>query len=314
VTTTPTRPGTDGVDEVAAALATVRQPLVGLRRRPVTPLTHAVRGLGATGKYASLVVACLVALVPLVVILMTSFKTGEEFRSSGPLDPPQDWTNLDNYRTAFVGGDMLTGFLNTALILVVSLVGTVVIGSMAAYALDRFAFRGRWLVLGMFLLATLVPAVTTQVATFQVINGFGLFNTRWSVVLLFLGTDIISIYIFMQFLRGVPKELDEAAALDGAGVFTIFWRVIFPLLKPAIATVVIIKGIAIYNEFYLPFLYMPSRELGVISTSLFRFQGPFSAQWEVISAGVVIVILPALVCFLALQRFIYNGFTAGATK
>lgn len=311
MTTTPTRPGGD---EAAAELLLVRQPLVGLSRRPVTSTTRALRRMVGAGKYVSLLIACLVALVPLVVVLMTSLKSREEYRDSGPLDPPQNWTNLANYRTAFVDGDMLTGFINTTLILVVSLVGTVLIGSMAAYALDRFAFRGRWLVMGLFLLATLVPAVTTQVATFQVVNGFGLFNTRWAVILLFLGTDIISIYIFMQFLRGVPKELDEAAALDGAGVFTIFWRVIFPLLKPAIATVVIIKGIAIYNEFYLPFLYMPSRELGVISTSLFRFQGPFSAQWEVISAGVVIVILPALICFLALQRFIYNGFTAGATK
>jgi multiple sugar transport system permease protein len=80
------------------------------------------------------------------------------------------------------------------------------------------------------------------------------------------------------------------------------------------ATVIIIKGIAIYNEFYIPFLYMPSRDLGVISTTLFRFKGPFSAQWEVISAGAILVIVPTLLVFLALQRFIYNGLTTGATR
>ena len=117
-----------------------------------------------------------------------------------------------------------------------------------------------------------------------------------------------------QFLRGIPEELDESAALEGANRFTIYWRIILPLMKPAIATVVIIKGIAIYNEFYIPFLYMPSRDLGVISTSLFRFKGPFGTQWEIISAGVILVIIPTLIAFLALQRFIYNGFTAGATK
>lgn len=315
MTTTPTRgtaAGTGGPSDARTELFTT--PLEGLSRRPVTTTTRVLRVLGTVGKYVSLVLGCLVALVPLVVIFMTSFKTPEEYRATGPLDPPDSFLNVDNYVSAFVGGAMLTGFINTAVILAFSLVGTVVIGAMAAYALDRFHFRGRWLVVALFLFATLVPAVTTQVATFQVISGLGLFNTRWSVIALFLGTDIISIYIFMQFLRGVPKELDEAAALDGANVWTIFWRIIFPLLKPAIATVVIIKGIAIYNEFYLPFLYMPSRDLGVISTSLFRFQGPFSAQWEVISAGVVIVILPALVTFLFLQRYIYNGFTSGATK
>jgi multiple sugar transport system permease protein len=166
----------------------------------------------------------------------------------------------------------------------------------------------------LFLLATLVPGVTTQVATFKVVNTLGLYDTRWSAIALFLGTDIISIYIFQQFLRGIPRELDEAAAIEGAGPFTIYWRVILPLLKPAIATVVIVKGIAMYNEFYVPFLYMPSQELGVISTSLFRFKGPFGAQWEVISAGVILVIIPTLIVFLLLQRFIYNGFTAGAVK
>jgi raffinose/stachyose/melibiose transport system permease protein len=190
----------------------------------------------------------------------------------------------------------------------------VLIGSMAAYAIDRFWFRLRRLVIALFLLAALVPGVTTQVATFQVVNSFGLFNSRLAPIALYTGTDIVSIIIFIQFVRAIPVSLDEAARLDGASSWRIYRSIILPLLKPAIATVVIIKGIAIYNEFYIPFLYMPSQDLGVISTSLFRFKGPFGAQWEVISAGVILVIIPTLVVFLALQRFIYNGFTAGATK
>jgi ABC-type sugar transport system permease subunit len=170
------------------------------------------------------------------------------------------------------------------------------------------------LILGLFPVATLVPGVTTQVATFQIVNGLGLYNTRWAAVALFLGTGIISITIFLRFLRGIPRELDEPAALDGANAFTVFWRVILPQLKPAITTVVIVKGLAICNEYHIPFLYVPSRDLGVISTSLFRFKGPFGSQWEIISAGVVLVIIPTLVAFLALQRFSYNGFTAGSVK
>jgi multiple sugar transport system permease protein len=209
---------------------------------------------------------------------------------------------------------MLTGFLNTTVILVISLAGTILIGTMTAYAIDRFEFRGKPLVLGAFLFATLVPGVTTQVATFQIVNGLELYNTRWAAVALFLGTDIVAIYLFVQFMASIPKSLDEAAMIDGANRWTIYWRIILPLLKPAIATVVIVKGIAIYNEFYIPFLYMPSRDLGVISTSLFRFMGPFGAQWEIIAAGTIIVIIPILALFLFLQRFIYSGFTSGATK
>lgn len=270
--------------------------------------------LAGLGKYGSLVIACVFALLPIVTIFMLAFKTSAEYRSTGPLVPPSNWFNFENFAIAFTQGGMVTGFLNTGIILVVSIAGTVFIGTMAAYAIDRFRFRGRRLVTGLFLLATLVPGVTTQVATFQVINALDLFNTRWSAILLFTGTDIVAIYIFLQFMQSIPVSLDEAAMLDGASRFTVYWRIILPLLKPAIATVVIIKGIAVYNEFYIPFLYMPSRDLGVISTSLFRFMGPFGAQWEVIAAGTILVIVPTLIAFLFLQRFIYNGLTSGATK
>ncbi|MFC5790035.1 carbohydrate ABC transporter permease [Agromyces tardus] len=269
---------------------------------------------GTTGKYTTLVVAALVAVVPLFVVLIASMKTKEEYASTGPFDLPANWFNFDNYVTAFVNGNMVVGFLNTTFILVVSLVGTILIGTMTAYAIDRFEFRGKPLILGAFLFATLVPGVTTQVATFQVVNWLELYNTRGAAIALFLGTDIIAIYLFVQFMSSIPKSLDEAAMLDGANRWTIYWRVILPLLKPAIATVVIIKGIAIYNEFYIPFLYMPSRDLGVISTALFRFKGPFGAQWEVIAAGTILVIIPTLVLFLFLQRYIYRGLTSGATK
>jgi ABC-type glycerol-3-phosphate transport system permease component len=265
-------------------------------------------------KYLSLVVACVVTLLPLGVVLIASLKSGTEFATSGPFDLPANFFNVDNFVTAFVKGDMVQGLINTAFILVVSLAGTILVGTMTAYAIDRFTFRGKKIVVGLFLIATLVPGVTTQVATFQIVNNLGLFNTLAAPIVLFLGTDIVSIYIFVQFMSSIPKSLDEAAMLDGANRWTIYWRVVLPLLKPAIATVVIIRGIAIYNEFYIPFLYMPSAKLGTISTALFRFKGPFGAQWEVIAAGTILVIIPTLILFLFLQKYIYNGFISGATK
>jgi multiple sugar transport system permease protein len=267
-----------------------------------------------TGKYTSLVVASALMLLPLVAILFTSLKTDKEVAGGSPLSLPHNPFNFKNFGTAFSDGHMLQALFNTAFILLFSVTGTVLIGSMAAYAIDRFQFRLKKAVVAMFLVATLVPSVTTQVATFQVVNNLGLFDSRWAPVALFMGTDIIAIYIFLQFIRGIPKSLDEAARLDGANAFTIYRRIIFPMLKPAIATVVIIKGITTYNDFYIPFLYMPSEDLGTISTALFRFKGPFGAHWETISAGAVLVILPTLLIFLFLQRYIYNGFAQGATK
>ncbi|MEU1850780.1 carbohydrate ABC transporter permease [Streptomyces sp. NPDC019990] len=265
--------------------------------------------------YLSLVLATLVVLLPLTVVFLTSLKTsGEMAGDSGALTLPDDPLHFHNYVTAFQDGRMLSAFRNTAFILVVAIGGTVLIGSMTAYAIDRFRFRFRKLVLALFLVAALVPGVTTQVATFQIVNSLGMFDSLWAPIALYTGTDIVSIYIFLQFVRSIPVSLDESARLDGANAFTIYRKIIFPLLKPAIATVVIVKGINVYNDFYIPFLYMPSEDLGVISTSLFRFKGPFGAHWETISAGAILVIAPTLIVFLLLQRFIYNGFTKGATK
>ncbi len=126
---------------------------------------------------------------------------------------------------------MLEGFVNTTIVLVVSLAGTVLIGTMAAYALDRFNFRGKKLVMALFLVATLIPSVTRQVATFQLINGLGLYDTKAALILLFMGTDVIALYLFIQFMQSIPVSLDEAAMIDGANRWTIYWRIVLPLLQ-----------------------------------------------------------------------------------
>ena len=271
-------------------------------------------GLGSTFKYITLLLGAFIALLPIVVVLFASLKTSKEYATTGPLTPPSNWIHFDNYTKAFVDGNMLTGFMNTFIILIISLIGATLTGSMIAFVLNRFQFKGKKLLLGAFLLATLIPSVTTQVATFQIVSNLGLFNTRWSAIILYMGTDIIAVYIFLQFLESISVSLDESAMLDGASYFTIYRKIILPLLKPAIVTVIIVKGVGIYNDFYTPFLYMPRQDLQVISTALFTFKGPFGSQWEVISAGIMIAIIPTIAIFLALQKYIYNGFAAGSVK
>lgn len=268
----------------------------------------------STLKYFSLILACAIVLLPLAVIFLAAFKTGQEFYNTPVFSLPGSFLNFENFSEAFTGGLMLQGFANTTIILVFSCTGTILIGTMTAYVLSRFNFRLNAVISGLFLLAALIPGVSTQVATFQIVSGLGLFNKIGSNIILNLGTDVISVYIFLQFLNSIPRELDEAALIDGASFFEVYRKIILPLLMPAIATVLIIKGVAIYNDFYTPFLYMPGKGLGTISTSLFRFIGPFSAHWEVICAGVIITIIPTLVIFLFLQKYIYNGLTQGAVR
>lgn len=265
-------------------------------------------------KYVSLLLAALIAIVPLLVVFLGSFKTKEEFGSTKVLELPQNFLNFDNYMRAFVEGKMLLGFANTLFILFFSIVATLLTGTMTAYVLSRFDFKLKNLVQTAFLIASLIPSITMQMSTFQIISKLGLFNTRLSTIILFAGTDIISIYIFLQFLNNISRSLDESAIMDGASYFMIFFQILIPLMKPAIITVLIIKGVNFYNEFYTPFLYMPSTDLAVISTALFKFKGPYGTQWEVICAGVIITIIPTLITFLLLQKQIYSGLTQGSVK
>lgn len=268
--------------------------------------------VGSFLKYGILIIGAIVSILPVLVVFIGSFKSKEEFLNTGVLSLPAEWT-FENYEIAFVEGNMLTGFKNTLFIFVVSMIGKLIIGAMFAYAVNRFDFKFKKVIMGLFMAAMLIPGITSQVATFQIINSLGLFNTIWSVIILTLGTDVISIYIFLQYLNEISVSLDESAIIDGASYFTVFWKVILPNLKAPMVTILVISGVAVYNDFYNPFLYMPGEDLKVISTALFAFKGPYGTNWPVILAGVIIVIVPILVLFLLLQKHIYNG-VAGSVK
>ncbi|KJZ90433.1 Sucrose phosphorylase [Clostridium sp. IBUN13A] len=265
-------------------------------------------------KYAFLILLVIVFILPILTVLFASFKTGTEYASTSVLTLPESFFNFDNFIEAFTKGNMLNGFKNTVIILIFSLAGAVLTGSMAAYVFSRFKSKFTKFVNGMFLVAVMIPAIATQVATFQIISALGLFNTRLAPIILYIGTDIMTIYIFLQFLDNISVSLDESAIIDGANYFQIFFKIILPLLSPAVITVLITKGVGLYNDFYTPFLYTPSADLLTLSTTLFKFKGPFGAHWEVISAGIIVVMIPTLIVFLTLQKQIYSGLVSGSVK
>lgn len=264
-------------------------------------------------KYAVLVIACLVVFIPLIVVFLGSFKNNTEFLSSNVFALPQklEW---NNYKTAFMDGNVLLGLKNTGIILVISCIGTIITGTMTAYVVQRFNTLFGRIMKGAFLVATLFPNIAMQVTVYRIMNSFHLVGHMAAPIILYIGTDIISIYIFIQFLNNISYSLDESAIMDGASYFTVYLKIILPLLKPAIATVLTIKMISIYNDFYTPQLYMPSEKLAVVSTALYRFIGPYGAKWEIIFAGIVICIIPTLIIFLCLQKQIYAGLVNGSVK
>lgn len=267
-----------------------------------------------TIKYAVLIFFVLVFIIPILSVFFTAFKTGTEYATTSPLSLPKSFLNFENFKTVFNQGNMINGFKNTVIILVFSLLGSVLTGSMAAYIFSRFKTKVSKFVNGMFLVAVMIPGIATQVATFQIVSGLGLFNTRLAPIILYCGTDIMAIYIFLQFLENISVSLDESAIIDGANYFQIYYKIILPLLSPAIVTVLITKGVGVYNDFYTPFLYTPKSDLLTLSTTLFKFRGPYGAHWEIIAAGIVLIMIPTFLVFTTLQKYIYSGLVSGSVK
>lgn len=265
-------------------------------------------------KYFVLALGAFIAIIPVAVCIITAFKTDQEYQSTSPMTLPNSWTYFDNFIIAFNKANMLAGFRNTFLVLIVVLFFSIMMGTMIAYVLNRFVFRGNALIRNLFLFAALLPGIATQVTVYKIMYSLDLINTLPGYMLVMMGTDVISIYIFLQFFENLPRSLDESAILDGCSYFGVFFRILLPLLKPAIVTVMILKCVGIYNEYYMSNLYLQSKDLKTISTALFTFTGPYGSQYNYICAGVLITILPALIIFLIFQKQIYSGLTDGAVK
>lgn len=265
-------------------------------------------------KYVSLILAAVMAVIPVVVCVLTAFKTNEEYASTSVLALPASFLNLENFTIAIQKANMLRGFLNTGIVLVVVLTVSVLTGSMLAYVLNRFKFPGRGLVESLFLFASLLPGIAMQVTIYQIMYALGLINHLYGYMIVLMGTDIISIYIFLQFFENLSISLDESALIDGCTYFGIFFKILFPLLKPATVTSLVLKGVSVYNEYYASSLYLTNPELKTISTALYTFTGPYGNQYNYICAGVLITIIPILIFFLVFQRQVYSGMAAGAVK
>ena len=266
-------------------------------------------------KYFSLVFFSFIAVLPVVSCVITAFKTMEEYQSTNVMTLPGSWLNFSNFVEAFQRANMGRGFLNSGIVLVCVLAGSILIGTQLAYILNRFKFPGNGLIRNLFLFATLLPGVAMQVSVYSIMNALGFINHLYGYIILMMGTDVISIYIFIQFFENIPVSLDESAIVDGASYFTIYGKILLPLLKPAIVTSMILKGVGTYNEYYMAQLYLQDKtKLGTVATSLFTFTGPLGSQYNLICAGVIISLLPALLIFVLCQKQIYSGLAAGAVK
>ena len=256
-----------------------------------------------------------IVLAPILLTLFASLKTKADMVTTSPLLLPE-WSKItfDNFKKVLNNKYLLIGFKNTGIILVISIFFNVMFGTITAFILERFKFRGKSIVISLFFIGMLIPSFVTEIARFQVIQKLYLYNTLGAPIVIYIASDLMQLYIYRQFISGISVALDEAALLDGCSYFGLFTRIIFPLLAPATATVCIIKAINIINDMYIPYLYMPKTKLRTLTTFLMDYANAQQGSWQTLAAGIILIMIPTILIYIFFQKYILAGVAAGAVK
>ena len=265
-----------------------------------------------TFNHGIFIIVTLIVLLPLLLVVLSSFKTPEQIAMGNHLSLPAPFT-LENYTEVFVKGNILTGLKNSVLLVIGTVIVNVLLSSMVAYSLSRFEFTLKKVYFLLFSLAMLVPSFIAEITRFGIIGKIGLYDTLFAPMIIYISTDILQIYVYKKFIDQIPYSLDESARIDGCSYFTIYWKIIFPLILPATATLIILKSVDILNDMYTPYLYMPSAENATLTTMLMNYVGR-SGSWAKLSAAIVLVMLPTIIMYLIFKKKILSGIVAGAVK
>lgn len=260
---------------------------------------------------------CMVAVVmaPILLTLFAALKTKADMVTTSPLLLPAfSKITFENFAKVLSDKYLILGFRNTALILLISLFFNVMFGTITAYIIERFDFKGKRVVVALFFIGMLIPTFVTEIARFRIIQGLHLYNTLGAPIVIYVASDLMQLYIYRQFISGLSVALDEAALLDGCSYFGVFSKIIFPLLAPATATVCIIKAINIINDMYIPYLYMPKNKLRTLTTFLMNYANAQQGSWQSLAAGIIIIMIPTIAIYVFFQKYILAGIAAGAVK
>jgi raffinose/stachyose/melibiose transport system permease protein len=264
---------------------------------------------------ALVVLIVAVQVYPLVWVLLTSLRPAPEFAAGNPFAPPGSLTP-ENYVRAWGMADLPRYVLNSLIVTVASNVAIVGLGMMAAYALQVLRFRLSNVVMGLFVVGLVVPVQVALVPLFINYSRVGLLDTHQSMVIPLVGFALpISVYLFASFYQYIPQETYEAASLDGAGPYRIFFRITMPMSVNTIVTVVFVNTIFIWNDFIFANTFVLSEDLKTIPLGLQNFMGAMgSIDWTATFAAVCITVTPILLAFLVLNKAIIYGLESGATK
>lgn len=264
--------------------------------------------------YIILIILAFVWVYPFIWMITASFKTQDEFWGSGLSIFPEHPT-FENFVRSWNNANFSQYFLNTIIVTVCSVIIVLLCTSAAGYVLGRYKFPGKKLLLGVFMASITIPLTFTIIPIYELLNGMHLTNSLLGLIIAECGgSHILFLMLFSSFYSGLPKELEEAAIVDGCGFFQIYWRIMFPLAKPVIVTVVIMQFIWTWNSFLLPLVLTLSKpELRTLAVGLYALKGEHVVDWTGIAAGATIAVLPIIIIFILLQKYFVNGI-AGAVK
>jgi raffinose/stachyose/melibiose transport system permease protein len=266
------------------------------------------------GLWLALLVFALIWVAPFVFIIFTSLKTKAEVTSSGAFMPPVQFA-FENYSSAWNRGNFANAFLNSVIITVIKVPLGLILSAMAAYALAKIKLRFNKLLLLLVVFGTMIPFQVMLAPIFTLVNSFGLIDTYPGVILPYIAFGVpYQVFILHGFFRGIPKELSEAALIDGASHFTIFRRIFLPVCLPVLAALLILDFVSTWNEFAMALVLLQDQHMWTLPLGLMSFQGQFSSDYGQLNAAIVMTVLPATLVYLIFQRYFVSGLTSGAVK
>ena len=271
--------------------------------------------LRSLAAHAVLLGYTLIALFPVFVIVVNSFKNRRAIFADPLALPSAETFDLVGYKTVLAQGDFLQYFLNSMIVTVGSLFCVLLFGAMAAFALSEYRFKGNTL-MGLYLaLGIMIPIRLGTVAILQIMVASGLVNTLFALILVYTAQGLpLAIFILAEFMRGVSNDLKNAGRIDGLSEYRIFFSLVLPLVRPAMATVAVFTMIPIWNDLWFPLILAPSEATKTVTLGAQVFIGQFVTNWNAVLAALSLAIVPVLVLYLIFSRQLIRGITAGAVK
>ena len=266
------------------------------------------------GLWIALVLVALIWVAPFVFIVFTSLKTPAAVTSTGAFMPPTELA-FQNYADAWSRGNFASSFFNSVIITVIKVPLGLALSAMAAYALAKIRLKISKALLLLVVFGTMIPFQVMLAPLFTLVNSFGLIDTYPGVILPYIAFGVpYQVFILHGFFKGIPKELSEAALIDGATHFTIFRRIFLPVCLPVLAALLILDFVSTWNEFAMALVLLQDQHMWTLPLGLMSFQGQFSSNYGQLNAAIVMTVLPATIVYLMFQRYFVSGLTSGAVK